>query len=577
MTARAPLDALAAIGDEAGVPGTAAEARELAGRLGAGRFYVACVGEFKRGKSTLINSLTGTSVLPTGIVPVTAVPTILRHGDLGARVRLQDGWHAVDPGTLAEYVSEACNPGNRRHVLAVEVFVPSPLLARGLCLVDTPGLGSAVQANTRATREFLPHIDAVIAVLGADPPISGEELSFIAEAAAGVEMLLVVLNKADRIPAADRAEAAAFTARLLCERLGRAPSRIFEVSALAGQRDGVTHGEWLELLAALEQLHGRAAEAVLATAERRGLARLAARLTWALDERRRALVDPLETTEARARALEALGAETDRALSDLAPLLAAELQRLTRQLARERERFISDVTPRGRMLLAERTRASGAAFTRLDALAAAEAVARAVLEPWLEVMEHEASGQYTVATLRFRELANQLMARLLGSVPGRNGTFSLPETATDGFATPRRFYFTALMQYHYRAAPGRQLAERLMPAAVRRRRATAAANSYLNHLLEVNASRVEGDLAERIAESRRCLERATRAEMREVRRASLDALARARATQEAGERAVAHELGQIERWLEEIRALMDSGNQAPWPAGSGHAAAGSLG
>src|SRR5271156_6718937 len=56
------------------------DARSAAERIAEGRFYVACVGQFKRGKSTLLNALIGHAVLPTAVVPVTAVPTIIRHG-----------------------------------------------------------------------------------------------------------------------------------------------------------------------------------------------------------------------------------------------------------------------------------------------------------------------------------------------------------------------------------------------------------------------------------------------------------------------------------------------------------------
>ncbi|MGA8234752.1 MAG: dynamin family protein, partial [Candidatus Acidiferrales bacterium] len=52
------------------------EAEGLAGRTSEGRFYVACVGQFKRGKSTLLDALLGDHVLPTGVLPITAVPTV---------------------------------------------------------------------------------------------------------------------------------------------------------------------------------------------------------------------------------------------------------------------------------------------------------------------------------------------------------------------------------------------------------------------------------------------------------------------------------------------------------------------
>ena len=69
---------LARMGEELGTNWVAGEARELAARISEGRFYVACVGQFKRGKSTLINALIGENVLPVGLIPVTAVTTVIR-------------------------------------------------------------------------------------------------------------------------------------------------------------------------------------------------------------------------------------------------------------------------------------------------------------------------------------------------------------------------------------------------------------------------------------------------------------------------------------------------------------------
>jgi len=45
--------------------------------------------------------------------------------------------------------------------LAVEVLVPSPLLATGMRLIDTPGIGSVFVGNTGTTRAFVPRIDAM--------------------------------------------------------------------------------------------------------------------------------------------------------------------------------------------------------------------------------------------------------------------------------------------------------------------------------------------------------------------------------------------------------------------------------
>src|SRR5437867_8406368 len=44
-------------------------------RLATERFQLAVLGQFKRGKSTVLNALLGQSVLPIGVVAVTAIPT----------------------------------------------------------------------------------------------------------------------------------------------------------------------------------------------------------------------------------------------------------------------------------------------------------------------------------------------------------------------------------------------------------------------------------------------------------------------------------------------------------------------
>ena len=77
--------------------------------------------------------------------------------------------------------------------------------------MDTPGLGSVFAGNTAATQPFVPHIDAAIVVVGADPPISGEELALVEEVGKQVHDVLVVMNKADRTSDEDREIAKSFT------------------------------------------------------------------------------------------------------------------------------------------------------------------------------------------------------------------------------------------------------------------------------------------------------------------------------------------------------------------------------
>ena len=227
------LAALAEVAAQAGLPDLVSEIGTLATRIAERRYYVACVGHFKRGKSSLINALLGEPLLPTGVVPATSVITVVRHGtDRRATVHTRDGRSAPVPlAHLAAYVSESGNPGNGRNVATVEVSLPHVLLATGMCLVDTPGLGSTFPESTASTAAFVPHIDAAVVVLGADPPVSLDELELVGAVAVQTDELILVLNKADRVLEAERQEARRFSEERIAERLGRFVAPMLEVSA----------------------------------------------------------------------------------------------------------------------------------------------------------------------------------------------------------------------------------------------------------------------------------------------------------------------------------------------------------
>jgi hypothetical protein len=553
------LDRLRRLALDAGAPAVAEEAGELAERAAAGRFYVACIGQFKRGKSTLINALLDDDLLPTGVPPVTSVPTIVRAGARGARVRTADGWRPIAVEQLGHFVSEDGNPGNRKSVLAAEVLCESPVLERGLCLVDTPGLGSVIEANTAATRDFLPHVDALVAVLGVDPPVSADEMALLAESARQSDTIVFVLNKADRLAPADRAAAAAFTARVLAERLGRPPDRLYQVSALASQRTPETRSEWAALVERLRGLPDAAGDRLVEAAVRRGVARLGSRLRWALVEERRALLAPLEEAERRAGALRDLAADADRALGDLGPLLAAEHQRLGRAFVAAREDFLDAALPAARRVLAEQLQrtAGGRRLRRASALDLAHRAARERLDPWLHEAEHQAQRAYVMATTRFTSIAHALLSRLTAAAGITPDAWSPDDLVPEGLSAAPRFYFASRMAYHYPAAPwAAWLADRLSPPGMRDRRVRAAADGYLADLLTVNAERVKNDLDQRVLESRRQFEFRFRRVLGTIIRLAEQSLQRAQEARAAGHHAVAAEVQRIDAALDELSTVL---------------------
>lgn len=182
------------VGDDAAT----ALADELIEQLPRGELNLLVVGQFKRGKSTLVNALLGADVMPTGALPITGVVTTIRYGSertitIGLRGR---GLQSILPAELALYVSEHHNPGNRLKVERVDVQWPSERIG-GFAIFDTPGVGSTFEHNTCAAYSALPRADAAILVVGPEPPIGASEVQYAHSVLASSERLFIVLNKSD--------------------------------------------------------------------------------------------------------------------------------------------------------------------------------------------------------------------------------------------------------------------------------------------------------------------------------------------------------------------------------------------
>jgi len=549
---------------EMGATAVADEARALAERAREGRFYVACVGQFKRGKSTLINALTGANVLPTGTIPVTSVVTVLRYGEmLGARLRHpREAWQEIDPKDLELYVSEELNPGNVKQVEAVEVFVPSDLLATGLCFVDTPGLGSVFAANTEATRDFVPHIDAALVVIGPDPPISGEELSLVEQIARNVDTFVYVLNKADRVTEAECEASVRFAQRVIQERLGRPVDKIFRVSALERMKHGQCTRDWCLLEEHLRKLAEASATELVEGAVRRGIARLGARLKNILTEEAEALRRPITETEERLRVLRSASEEASRALWEIGPLLDAEIQRIGRTFAQRREEFLKAELPEALSELTQTVHAmrprSGPALRR-QAMQACLDIAQRRVRPWLQVSEKEASAAYRDVTQRLTKMVNDLLSRLRASDTW--SSVPLPEELGGEEAMGRRQRFTFNEFLHVASPAGlvpalQWMGDLFLPRPWVMRSVLRHANEFLTLLLEANAQRVENSLKQRIQDSRLHLESELRFVLKEVLDAAERGIARARQLQEEGEEAIRAALRVLDERREALAKIL---------------------
>lgn len=200
-------------------PTARAASQRLAVKLAEERFNLVALGQFKRGKTSLINALLGDDLLPVGVLPLTSVSTEVRHGPtLTIEVRFQDGRRlAIDRAALAEYATEVGNPRNRLGVRDIHISHPAAFLSLGLRLVDTPGIGSIHDHNTATARALLPRCDAALFLLSADQPASREELAFLAEVRDHAQRIFCVLNKIDILNADELDAMLAFTRAALGE------------------------------------------------------------------------------------------------------------------------------------------------------------------------------------------------------------------------------------------------------------------------------------------------------------------------------------------------------------------------
>jgi hypothetical protein len=206
---------------------------ELVVKLAEDRFTLAVLGQFKRGKSSLMNAVIGRELLPTGVLPLTSAITVLKYGPIERLVVRYEGWSFPEElpiSALADYVTERGNPANQKKVKTVCVELPVPFLRRGIEFVDTPGVGSAIIANTATTYGFLPECDAVLFVT----PMTSLELAFLKEIRQYVDNIFFVVNKTDLMLDDERSQVLGFVTDTIRAQVGRDTVKVFPVSARLG-------------------------------------------------------------------------------------------------------------------------------------------------------------------------------------------------------------------------------------------------------------------------------------------------------------------------------------------------------
>ena len=170
---------------------------------------VLVVGEFKQGKSKLINALVNAPACPVDDDIATSVPTAVAYGEQPSAailVRSGDAPDApivrqpIDINQIADYVSERGNPGNSRSIVAAEVLLPREVLKGGLRLVDSPGVGGPESMRSLSTLSALSTAHAMLLVSDASQEYTEPEVQLIKHALRVSPNVSAVLSKTDIYP-----------------------------------------------------------------------------------------------------------------------------------------------------------------------------------------------------------------------------------------------------------------------------------------------------------------------------------------------------------------------------------------
>jgi small GTP-binding protein len=218
-------------------------------------FNLVVLGQFKRGKTTLINSLVGNEILPSSVVPLTSIVTILKFGNkVQCTIFMNDGTEkSIQIEELHDYVTESGNPKNVRGVKCASIEYPIPLLEKGMQLVDTPGIGSTFLHNTETTYEFLDHLDAAVFLMSADVPISQVEKELLETIKSSTQKIFFVLNKVDNLTAEEIAEMSEHNTNVLRE-MGFTVQEIWPISARKALKAKTSNDEDLLLESGLSNM-----------------------------------------------------------------------------------------------------------------------------------------------------------------------------------------------------------------------------------------------------------------------------------------------------------------------------------
>lgn len=320
---------------------------------------VLVVGDYKQGKSSLVDALVGTDVCPAHPDAATALPTVVAYAEEPYTVLV--GPRGREDATAARLAGAVTARGEDPGWVQAEIGRAVPLLAEGLTLIDTPGAGGPGGAPAAAVLAELPAADAVVLASDASRELAAGEVELLRAAAGHVATVVVALTRIDLHPA--WREVRDLDAALLAER-GLAVD-VVGVSAELARHARTRDDAELEIASGLPALRELLRRRVVEPGGRRAERAVHRHVAEVLDDLRAAPTVELAALEgpARARELdEALAAASARAaatkersarwqqtladgVADLTADVEWDLRDRVRQVVRSAEETLETVDP----------------------------------------------------------------------------------------------------------------------------------------------------------------------------------------------------------------------------------------
>lgn len=180
-------------------------------------FVLVVCGEFKRGKSSVINALLKQEICQVADGIATASVSIIKYGEKQKVVRYYNATGDTDEekitvkneeipfSSVGEFSQGTLT--DLDNTLYLEIELPSDVLSDGLVIVDTPGIGSLDPRHLFLTRQVLPKADSILFVTDTTEPMMTTELDFIKDSILPTNKpYAILLNKADMISRDERTE-----------------------------------------------------------------------------------------------------------------------------------------------------------------------------------------------------------------------------------------------------------------------------------------------------------------------------------------------------------------------------------